>query len=555
MRTFEEIKADINAARKILDTAAMRTLAKEMQELESPEARIVVHNTLGSVHSLTRDFPAAVEHYQRALDICNELGDRRGVASVSSNIGLVYKNSGNYPAALEHFHRALAVLEDLGDRLQAGKAAVNIGQVHLVTGSYPAALGHLQSALSTYEELKYRRGVALVTGSIGMVHRVTGNYSAALEHCHRARAMEEELGDRQGVALNTGNIGVVHANAGNHQAALEHYRRALSEFEELGDHLGVVGFTGNIVSALIYLGEHKEARAMLQRMDAMQVDDPAITVEREQSRARLQMNRGDLDQAVETLVACLAIAREHSLAAEQAETHKQLRDLAQERNDLAGYVEHNNEHARITEEITGKETTQKMAMMEAERKMEAERSEREKERALLYGALPEHIATRMLRGESVEDHFENAAVLFTDIVGFTTNTSSMHPSETIKLLEELYKDFDTICAEHDTTKVKTIGDSYLCFSESAENVAAVAVKMLAPGHTWPDGSPLQLRIGIHAGPLSAGVIGTQRLQYDIWGDTVNVASRMESTGEPGRIHVSDAFADALRDWKGTRRDW
>jgi adenylate cyclase len=127
----------------------------------------------------------------------------------------------------------------------------------------------------------------------------------------------------------------------------------------------------------------------------------------------------------------------------------------------------------------------------------------------------------------------------------------------------IFNAIDAICTTHDVIKIKTIGDSYMCFrgdadaSTNARSVARVALDVLqvapsvapsvAPGvaFKWPNGETIRFRAGIHIGPATAGVIGTQRLQYDVWGDTVNVASRMESTGEPGRIHVSDAFAQHL----------
>jgi class 3 adenylate cyclase len=237
--------------------------------------------------------------------------------------------------------------------------------------------------------------------------------------------------------------------------------------------------------------------------------------------------------------------------------HELLRDLAQKRNDFAGYIEHNKEHQRITEEIRGKEATQRLAMMEAERKMEGERRERDKERALLYGALPESVATRILRGEKVTgDHFEHAAVLFIDVASFTTHTATMQPGDVVLLLEDLFSRMDNICDQHGAVKIKTIGDSYMCFrgdgaeAENALSIARVALDVARTPFTWPDGSPLIVRMGAHIGAATAGVIGTQRLQYDVWGDTVNVASRMESHGEPGRIHVSEVFATALRSVDG-----
>ena len=230
-----------------------------------------------------------------------------------------------------------------------------------------------------------------------------------------------------------------------------------------------------------------------------------------------------------------------------------MRDLAQKRNDFAAYIEHNNEFTRITEEINGKESTLKMAMQAKQREIDAVQREHAQHMAVLHSTLPKHIADRVARGEVVNDQFDRAAVLFLDVVGFTTHSSVLAAADVVDLLQKIFTTFDAICAEHDVMKIKTIGDSYMAVafphesSSIEQRAATTAGAMIASSFTWPSGEVVQFRIGLHSGPVVAGVLGTERLQYDVWGDTVNVASRMESSGEAGRIHVSEAFANALKD--------
>lgn len=144
----------------------------------------------------------------------------------------------------------------------------------------------------------------------------------------------------------------------------------------------------------------------------------------------------------------------------------------------------------------------------------------------------------MARGGVVNDHFENAAVLFLDIVGFTTISSMLDPQHVIELLERVFKACDAICARNGLTKIKTIGYSYMAVSfaadaaKSCNDAAQAAIEM---NRKESHERTLAYRVGIHCGPLVAGVIGSERMQYDVWADTVNIASRMESTGEAGRI--------------------
>jgi class 3 adenylate cyclase len=412
-----------------------------------------------------------------------------------------------------------------------------------------------------HQELGDRSGVALVTGNIGNVHYSTGNNPAALEHYHRALAMHEEQGDRSGVARVTGNIGTVHGSTGDYSAALEHYHRALALHEELGESDSVARITGNIIMAMIDSGKHAEAEALLQTMDGMQIDTPRDVVQREQNRASLQAHHGNIDEARATLRAALLIAQEHTLAREQAYVHRELRDLAQQQNDLAGYIEHNNEYTRITEEINGKDTATKLAMQEKQREIDAERKEIDKQLAVLHSTLPKHIADRVARGETVNDHHDDASVIFLDIVGFTSISDRIPSGHVVHLLEQIFTTLDAVCERHGVVKIKTIGDSYMAVSfDSVTNAATCALDMISSldaleitmppslGDTsWTkDVGDIKVRVGLHYGPVTAGVIGTARMQYDVWGDTVNVASRMESSGEAGRIHVSEAFASRLR---------
>ena len=559
-RSFEEIKVDVDQAFATHDAKALLRYAAELDAISTPQAEATASSSRGLVHELRGDNSTAMIHYHRALALHEELGERTGMARATGNIGAVHQFTGDYPEALSHFHRALALHEELGNRNDLAGVTGNIGSVHLSTGDYPEALSHYHRALALHEELGDRGGVARVSGNIGNVHASTGDYPAALSHYHRALALHEELGDRSGVASVTGNIGNIHYSTGDYPAALSHYHRARALHEELGERSVVARVSGNIVAACLEMGSDAEAQALLQTMDVMQIDDPTVRIEREQHRAALQERRGDLDGATATLQRALAEASEHGLRAKAAEVHKALRDLALKQNNLAGYVEHNNEFTRITEEINGKESTLKMAMQAKQREIDAERKEHEKQIAVLHSTLPKHIADRIARGETVNDHYDSAAVIFLDIVGFTTISDRIPSGHVVHLLDQIFTTLDAVCKRHDVIKIKTIGDSYMAVSfDSVTSAASCALDMLssldalvitmppALGDTsWTkDIGDIKVRIGMHCGPVTAGVIGTERMQYDVWGDTVNVASRMESSGEAGRVHISEAFAALL----------
>ena len=599
-RTFDEIKIDLGPAFISSDAEALLRCSIELDALGTPQAEATASRVRGWALRLQGDYTAALTHCHRALAIYKELGDLSGVAGVVVNIGTLLMDTGDYSQALDQFHYALTLNEELGDRNGQAIVAGNIGNVHQSTGDYPAALSrhhyalglhqelsdlsgvarvtgnigivlsstgdypaaleHYHRALSLHEELGNRTAVANIMGSIGLVHADTGDYPAALEHHHRALALHEELGDRSGVAADTSNIGIVFGYNGDYPAALSHFHHALALYEELGERSGVAIATGNILTAYVNMESNVDAQALLQTMDAMSINDPGVRIGRELQRAILQWRSSNLEGADVTLQHALSEALEHGLSSEAAEAHKALRDLALKQNNLAGYVEHNNEYTRIIEEINGKETALKLAMQAKQREIDAVQREHAQHMAVLHSTLPKHIADRVARGETVNDHYDNASVIFLDIVGFTTISDRIPSGHVVYLLEQIFSTLDAVCKRHNVIKIKTIGDSYMAVSfESVSIAASCAFDMLTSldalqiamptelGDTsWTkDIGDLKVRIGVHCGPLTAGVIGTERMQYDVWGDTVNVASRMESTSEPGRIHVSEAFATFL----------
>jgi len=178
---------------------------------------------------------------------------------------------------------------------------------------------------------------------------------------------------------------------------------------------------------------------------------------------------------------------------------------------------------------------------------------------LLHNILPASIALELKKKSRVEPvHLDQVTVLFTDFKGFTRIAENMEPAELVATLDECFSIFDTIARDHHLEKIKTIGDSYMCAGGLPEprathaiDVALAVLKMrdamveLGQRRAEKRLPIFEVRIGLHSGPVVAGVIGQQKFSYDIWGDTVNTASRMESSGEPGRINLSQASRDLL----------
>jgi class 3 adenylate cyclase len=197
------------------------------------------------------------------------------------------------------------------------------------------------------------------------------------------------------------------------------------------------------------------------------------------------------------------------------------------------------------------------ACLQKKRLLDELHAEKERSEALLLNILPRTIVERMRRGETViADRVAAATILFADLVDFTSLADRFSPEETVALLGDIFSRFDALAGRHGLEKIKTTGDGYMLAGGLPEDrpdhavaVAKMALAMLDAVETAgrTAGEPLQLRIGLNTGALIAGVLGTHKFVYDVWGDTVNTAKRMESYGLPGRVHVSAATRQALGD--------
>lgn len=176
--------------------------------------------------------------------------------------------------------------------------------------------------------------------------------------------------------------------------------------------------------------------------------------------------------------------------------------------------------------------------------------EKEKSDRLLLNVVPARIAARLRAGEQpVVENFPEVNILFADIVSFTAFAGRYPPERVVDFLQNIFVEMDRLCDQCGVEKIKTIGDEYMVISGSSAGAGdknlrdlaqfALAVLKLVEGMQYPDGSQVRLRIGMHTGRAVAGVIGQRKFAYDIWGDAVNIASRMESCGVAGRIHVSE----------------
>jgi len=195
---------------------------------------------------------------------------------------------------------------------------------------------------------------------------------------------------------------------------------------------------------------------------------------------------------------------------------------------------------------------QRLIIEQQHREAEGLRAESER---LLLNILPDTVAERLKRGETVADYYEHAAILFADIENFTPYASEKSPGEIVELLNQIFSAFDQLTEKHGLEKIKTIGDAYMVVSgvplsrpDYLEALVEMAFEMqkIMESFRRENLCDFNLRIGINSGPVVAGIIGYKKFSYDLWGDTVNIASRMESFGLPGKIQVTEDVYQKLK---------
>jgi len=518
------ILAEINASIKHRDATALAELIEELRSLADPERRADIAASLGTLHWFRSELPEALQHLKEAAQQYEAEGRLVPMASMLSSIGNLYSQIGDYPLALEHLHQALEILER-SDRL--------------------------------YD-------VAVTASGIGSIAELMGELDAARTRYEQALTILTDLQDRSGVANVMSNLGGLHLRRHEYEQAQGLFTEAASILHEVGDRESEARVLGNLVSLYLEQEEFAQAQRTLEQQQDLECGSASTLALMSRHHARLLEVGGALDESRDILLQALHEAERIHRKDLEATLHLDLRENARLRGDMAAYVEHNAAYLQIKEETAGADAIRSIVVQAKQRELDEIQREQERERAVLYSTLPRNVADRILQGEDVSgDEYPIATVLYLDIVDFTQQTDALDAHVTSSFLDRIYASFDAICETHHLTKIKTIGDCYLAvaFPEGSDHRAGIdatsvatvialrtalaAMEMQSIEMHWPNGAPVRYRIGIHMGSVTAGVIGTQQRQYDVWGEAVNIAGRLEHTSEPGRIQVSESFAQGL----------
>jgi class 3 adenylate cyclase/tetratricopeptide (TPR) repeat protein len=554
-------------------TLARAALALAEEKNLPYETNAKALSNIGNVYQNLSDYPQALTYYQKALAISEEIGRKDGIAINLGNIGLVYQKLSDYPQALTYFQKALSINEERASKNGIATNLGNIGLVYQNLSDYPQALTYLQKALAIFEEIGSKDGIATNLGNIGLVYQNLSDNPQALTYLQKALAIFEEIGSKDGIARNLGNIGIVYWHLSDYPQALTYYQKALAISEEIGRKHGIANNLGNIGLVYWHLSDYPQALTYLQKSLAIN--------EEIGSKDGIASNLGnigvlytnkefdgyDTDKAEEFFLRAIALLEDIGAKRNLYAVHNSLADLYETQKRWEEHSIQFKKYHTLEKEVQSEDAHKQANLMEQRRQA----AKREKEIAiahaaasarheatvqLLHNVLPPSIADKMLDGTKlIAEKLPSVSVMFADIVNFTKLSQRITPEELVEGLDNIFSTFDTLAEKYGLEKIKTIGDAYMVVSgapvqredhaEAMANFALEMVESMKQFHSISTGEEIQLRIGIHSGEVVAGVIGKKKFAYDMWGDAVNTASRMESHGEPGKIHVSEEFKHAV----------
>ena len=542
-------------------------------QLSYKNGEAVALKYMGNIKFMTGDYVEVLPFWTRAQESYESSGNKAGLAEIYNNFGVFYYQSGSHSNALDYYLRSLTVAEDLQDSASIAKAYLNIGGVYSVMRDYDKGLEFFQKSEPYIRDLNRAELDIRYLMGIGEVYTEKGLYEEAL-NTYEQGVENAPILDRADILK---NIGKVHMLDGDYQKAVEYlnqaYETAKGNDQQLVEVQALI-ILGNAYRQSDYpkaIATFKEAESIAEEMDI--IDELREIYE---GLYQTYAAMGDFTNAYKYQE--LYIAQKDLVF--NLETDDKIRGLQfdfdlQKKEDEIDLLE---KEAQIQELQEKRQKTVTWAIsillffigllaLSWYRRYRFTRqtneiiaNEKERSDNLLLNILPEETAQELKdHGKVKAKRFEQVTVLFTDFVGFTAYSQNLEPEELVSSVDHYFSKFDEIVDRYGVEKIKTIGDAYMCAGGLPEpdeghvfKIIEVAFEFIRFLEESKKGlneeiTTFDVRIGLNTGPVVAGVVGTKKFAYDIWGDTVNVASRMESNSKPGRINVSENTYQLIKD--------
>jgi adenylate cyclase len=555
------------------DSAKAMNLALKAKELASelnyPKGEAYALKNIGLMYYLKGRYAETLQYWNQSLDIFQDIKDDVGIANTLSNIGAVYLNQGADAKALEYSLRSLQIAEKINDTLRMITALSNVGGIYY-NKKDPVALNYLLKAIPLFRSGNNVEAYVVLTGNIAEIYSDQNDDKKSLEYFQKSI---KAAGNEYSSAFSINGIGKLYLKEGKLAQALEYETKALDIAKRFDDNLQVVRALRGIADVYIKQGNisrgidyYQQAKAIAEEIDDLKIElkdlyqDMASAYSKKNDFSNaylyksLYANIKDTLYNIESKKKLNQLQFDFELSKKEGEISLQETKIKSERQVRIGMtiglgliliiafiIYRNYLQKSRTNIILDKKNIQI--------------------ENLLLNILPREVAHELqTKGESKPRHFEEVSILFTDFKGFTAIADKLNPTELVEDLNECFVAFDRIIEKYHLEKIKTIGDSYMC----AGNIptadpnhaykivkAAMEIQSSMEKHNARLAAnglePWEIRIGLHIGPVVAGVVGKKKYAYDIWGGAVNIASRMESNGTPGRVNISAHTYEVIKD--------
>ncbi len=542
--------------------------------------------SIGGVYRNLSQHSISLDYYKKALLLNAGIDIEIGILG---NMGTIYTTLGDNPRALASYDSSLKLLDKLirdskenRDMYEQQMVAllITIGDIYFTMSEYDKALENYNHALMLNEKIKNKLGAIWALTSIGKTYQYKKDAVQAIAYYNKALDISKEINDTKGEAIILNQLGGVYLQNGEVDKAITYSQRALQPAEEnnYNDLLPAIYTTlGKIYTAQ---KKYKEAVGYLQKAIAICVKTGSLVDEKDAwealSNTYKQMKQPGLAlDAFERFIGIRDSVYNISKANELTRIDLQ---SGYERKQIADSVKQAGTYGLKMQQqrvytYTGYAafvivllvsffiyrgySQQKRANVAISKAHNAVKKEKQVSENLLLNILPEEVAKELKTAGVVQAKlFDHVTVLFTDFVNFTEAAEHYTPQELVAELHTCFKAFDGIIGKYDIEKIKTVGDAYLAVSGLPNANAAHAREILKAGLEIRDfmiarkqqlgDKTFGVRIGVNSGTVVAGIVGVKKFAYDIWGDTVNVAARMEQYSDPGRINISQTTYDLVK---------
>jgi len=521
--------------RESLDAyTASLEIYKNIKDLGS-QSRIL--NNFGSLYADQGQETKALEYYFQALKLGEDAKNNYRIVTALSNIAVIYLNKSNtYDKALEYLYRALPIADGLKDYQIIGSVNVNIGELFMNENKYDSAIHYFRQSLAAFEQTG---DVAYTLNDIGKLYEKQQNYDSALVYHQRALSIATSLSAKEDMAGSLLGVAQIYFHLGKIREALAAYKQAEEIAKTLDSKFALKDSYQGLAASYSSLNDYNNAFKYQQLL--LDIKDSIYNRQTDQKLARLDFTfQMDKKQSEINL-----------LTKDKELQESNLRRQKIARNAVTGGLFLVFIIAIIL--FRGYRRKVKTNKILDQQKEQIEN--------LVLNILPSEVAQELkVHGYAKPKYFDHVSVLFTDFKGFTKIADELSPHEVVTELNECFIAFDEIIGRYGLEKIKTIGDSYMCAGgiptpndEHPIKIVQASLEIreyirkrneIRSSMGLP---PWELRIGIHVGPIVAGVVGRKKYAYDIWGSTVNIASRMESNGEVGTVNVSAATHEYIKD--------